>query len=79
MRICARSVPARGEVAIRIRPDRPLGLFKEYWLNAEETSQQFRGEWYLTGDRATRDQDGYFWFIGRKDDVIKSSVIALAL
>ena len=62
-----------GEVAIRIRPDRPLGLFKEYWLNAEETSQQFRGEWYLTGDRATRDQDGYFWFIGRKDDVIKSS------
>jgi acetyl-CoA synthetase/medium-chain acyl-CoA synthetase len=62
-----------GEVAIRIKPDRPLGLFKEYWLNAEETSQQFRGEWYLTGDRATRDQDGYFWFIGRKDDVIKSS------
>ena len=34
---------------------------------------QFRGDWYLTGDRATRDADGYFWFIGRKDDVIKSS------
>jgi acyl-coenzyme A synthetase/AMP-(fatty) acid ligase len=33
----------------------------------------FRGDWYLTGDRATRDADGYFWFIGRKDDVIKSS------
>ena len=33
----------------------------------------FRGDWYLTGDRAKRDADGYFWFVGRKDDVIKSS------
>lgn len=68
-------VPAgqEGEVAIRVRPHRPLGLFKEYWLNPMENSQKFRGDWYLTGDRATRDADGYFWFIGRKDDVIKSS------
>ncbi|MBK8479038.1 MAG: AMP-binding protein [Opitutaceae bacterium] len=62
-----------GEVAVRVKPDRPLGLFQEYWLNPEETSDKFRGDWYLTGDRATRDADGYFWFIGRRDDVIKSS------
>jgi acyl-coenzyme A synthetase/AMP-(fatty) acid ligase len=36
-------------------------------------ARQFSGDWYLTGDRARRDADGYFWFIGRKDDVIKSS------
>jgi acetyl-CoA synthetase/medium-chain acyl-CoA synthetase len=70
-----RPVPAgtEGEVAIRIKPHRPLGLFQEYWLNPAETARQFCGDWYLTGDRATRDKGGYFWFIGRKDDVIKSS------
>ena len=62
-----------GEVAVRVKPHRPQGLFREYWLNPEETAHQFRGDWYLTGDRARRDRDGYFWFIGRKDDVIKSS------
>ena len=70
-----REVPAgiEGEVAVRVKPQRPLGLFSEYWLNPEEMAAQFRGDWYLTGDRATRDADGYFWFVGRKDDVIKSS------
>ncbi len=62
-----------GEIALRISPNRPLGLFKEYWQNEKENTQQFQGQWYLTGDRARRDADGYFWFIGRKDDVIKSS------
>jgi acetyl-CoA synthetase/medium-chain acyl-CoA synthetase len=62
-----------GEIAVRIKPHRPLGLFQEYWRNAEETSGKFRGDWYLTGDRATRDADGYYWFVGRRDDVIKSS------
>jgi len=62
-----------GEVAVRVKPGRPLGLFSEYWLNPEQGAAQFRGDWYLTGDRATRDADGYFWFVGRKDDVIKSS------
>jgi acetyl-CoA synthetase/medium-chain acyl-CoA synthetase len=62
-----------GEIAIRVKPKRPLGLFAEYWLNSEEMVEKFRGDFYLTGDRATRDRDGYFWFIGRKDDVIKSS------
>lgn len=70
-----REVPPgeEGEVAVRVHPDRPLGLFREYWLNPAETANKFRGDWYLTGDRATRDTDGYFWFVGRKDDVIKSS------
>jgi acetyl-CoA synthetase/medium-chain acyl-CoA synthetase len=62
-----------GEIAVRVGPNRPVGIFKEYWRNPEQTSHHFCGEWYLTGDRATRDADGYFWFIGRKDDVIKSS------
>lgn len=62
-----------GEIAIRCKPTRPLGLFQEYWLNPDEMARQFRGDYYLTGDRATKDADGYFWFIGRKDDVIKSS------
>jgi acetyl-CoA synthetase/medium-chain acyl-CoA synthetase len=70
-----REVPAgqEGEVALRVKPERPLGLFQEYWQHPEETAEHFQGDWYLTGDRATRDADGYFWFVGRKDDVIKSS------
>ncbi|MEI8341360.1 MAG: AMP-binding protein [Verrucomicrobiota bacterium] len=62
-----------GEVAVRVSPERPVGLFKEYWQHPEVTADRFRGDWYLTGDRATCDADGYFWFVGRKDDVIKSS------
>jgi len=62
-----------GEVAVRIRPERPLGLFREYWRNPSENAARFRGDWYLTGDRATRDADGYYWFVSRADDVIKSS------
>ena len=56
-----------GEVAVRVRPHRPLGLFQEYWLNPQEAALKFRGDWYLTGDRARCDADGYFWFIGRAD------------
>ncbi len=62
-----------GEIAVRVAPERPIGLFREYWGSPEQTASQFQGDWYLTGDRAVRDADGYFWFIGRKDDVIKSS------
>jgi acetyl-CoA synthetase/medium-chain acyl-CoA synthetase len=62
-----------GEIAIRVKPHRPLGLFREYWLNPDENARKFRGDLYLTGDQAVRDEDGYFWFIGRNDDVIKSS------
>jgi acetyl-CoA synthetase/medium-chain acyl-CoA synthetase len=62
-----------GEIAVRVSPRRPVGLFRGYWLNPEEEAHHFQGDWYLTGDRAVRDADGYFWFVGRKDDVIKSS------
>lgn len=70
-----REVPVgeEGEIALRVKPRRPVGLFREYWRNPEETAAHFRGGWYLTGDRARRDAEGYHWFVGRGDDVIKSS------
>lgn len=70
-----REVPAgqEGEIAVRVKPERPLGLFQEYWRRPDETAAHFQGDWYLTGDRAVRDADGSFWFVGRKDDIIKSS------
>jgi len=62
-----------GDIAVKVKPDRPVGLFKEYRNAAEQTSATFRGDWYITGDRAFVDQDGYFWFVGRADDVILSA------
>jgi acetyl-CoA synthetase/medium-chain acyl-CoA synthetase len=62
-----------GDVAVRVRPERPVGLFREYWQNPEATDAAFRGNWYITGDRAYRDEDGYLWFVGRADDVIISA------
>jgi len=49
------------------------GLFREYWKDAEASANCRVGDWYLTGDRARRDEDGYFWFVGRNDDVIISA------
>ena len=48
-------------------------LFKGYYKDPERTAAQFRGDWYITGDRAWKDEDGYFWFEGRSDDIIISS------
>jgi acyl-coenzyme A synthetase/AMP-(fatty) acid ligase len=62
-----------GDVAVRVKPRRPPGLFTEYRGDAERTQRAFRGDWYLTGDRAYVDADGYFWFVGRADDVILSA------
>jgi acyl-coenzyme A synthetase/AMP-(fatty) acid ligase len=62
-----------GDIAIKVWPERPVGLFKEYLGNPEATEKTIRGEWYITGDRACKDKDGYFWFIGRVDDIILSS------
>lgn len=62
-----------GDIAVRIKPERPVGLFREYWKEPERTASTVRGDWYITGDRAIRDEDGYFWFVGRADDVILSA------
>ena len=64
---------SEGDIAVRLRPDRPVGLFAEYWRNPEATQACRRGDWYVTGDRAYVDGDGYFWFVGRSDDVIISA------
>jgi len=58
-----------GEVAVR-RPD-PV-MFLRYWNDERATRDKFVGDWALTGDLARKDGDGYFWFVGRKDDVISS-------
>jgi acetyl-CoA synthetase len=63
----------QGEVIIRTEPTRPVGLFKEYYRNPEKTAEVFYDGAYHTGDIAWRDEDGYYWFVGRTDDVIKSS------
>jgi acetyl-CoA synthetase/medium-chain acyl-CoA synthetase len=59
-----------GDVALR---GRVPSLFLEYWKNPAESAACWRGPWYVTGDRAWRDDDGYFWFVGRADDVIISA------
>ena len=59
-----------GELALR--PGWP-SMFREYLNEPERYAKCFAGGWYLTGDLARRDADGYFWFVGRKDDVIKTS------
>lgn len=68
-------LPARkqGKIAVSVRPVRPPGLLREYWNDPEATANAFRGDWYYTGDVAFIDEGGYFWFVGRDDDVIKSS------
>lgn len=63
----------QGQIVIRTDRGKPLGLFKEYYLNDELTHEVWHDGVYYTGDVAWRDEDGYFWFVGRADDVIKSS------
>ena len=64
----------QGEIVVRLAGrQRPLGLFREYLHDDELTVEAFRGGVYHTGDIAIRDEDGYYWFVGRADDVIKSS------
>jgi acetyl-CoA synthetase len=65
-----RPTGAVGEIAIR-RPD-PV-MFLEYWRNPEATAAKFVKDWSLTGDLARMDEEGYLWFVGRKDDVITSA------
>ena len=63
----------QGQIVIRTGKGKPLGLFKEYYRDAERTEDAWHDDTYYTGDVAWRDEDGYYWFVGRADDVIKSS------
>ena len=63
----------QGEIIIRTHGRRPEGLFLGYYRDPELTHKNFHDGIYHTGDIAWRDEDGYYWFVGRKDDVIKSS------
>ena len=61
-----------GEICINTEKHRPIGLFLGYYNNEELTNQVWHDGYYHTGDMANVDEDGYFWYIGRKDDIIKS-------
>ncbi len=62
-----------GEIVIHTDKSIPCGLFKEYYKDTEKTTEAWHDGLYHTGDTAWRDEDGYFWYVGRVDDVIKSS------
>jgi acetyl-CoA synthetase len=62
-----------GVIAVKVKPTKPVGLMEGYLDPFEKNFEVFVGQWYLTGDMAFKDKDGYFWFIGRVDDVFKSS------
>jgi acetyl-CoA synthetase len=62
-----------GMLAIRVKPQEAVGVMIGYIDPPEKNREVFVGDWYLTGDLASRDADGYFWFVGRADDVFKSS------
>lgn len=63
----------QGEIVIHTDRHRPVGLFREYYRDPVLTKKAYNNNLYHTGDVAWRDEDGYYWFIGRTDDVIKSS------
>ena len=63
----------KGEIVVRIGDRKPIGLFKEYYRDEQLTREAWHDGIYHTGDVAWRDEDGYYWFEGRIDDVIKSS------
>ena len=62
-----------GEICINVKNGAPCGLFIGYYRDEEKTKESMHDGYYHTGDTAWRDEDGYFWYVGRKDDVIKSS------
>ncbi len=62
-----------GEICVSIKNGSPCGLFTEYYADEEKTKEARHDGYYHTGDTAWRDEDGYYWFVGRVDDIIKSS------
>jgi len=63
----------QGEIIFRTDRIKPVGLFMGYYRDKELTESVYQDHVYYTGDIAWRDEDGYYWFVGRNDDVIKSS------
>ena len=59
-----------GDIAVHVSTP---ALFKRYYKDDERTNLAMRGDYYITGDRARKDKDGYFWFEGRRDDIIISA------
>jgi acetyl-CoA synthetase len=68
---CDKEVPLGQEGHLALKAGWP-SMFRTYWNKQELYESRFKGEWYITGDRATMDEDGYFWFVGRADDVINT-------
>ncbi|MCG2828685.1 AMP-binding protein [Methanothermobacter sp. K4] len=66
-------VGEEGEIVIKTEDGKPIGLFNGYYRNPEKTSEVWHDGYYHTGDTAWMDEDGYLWFVGRTDDIIKSS------
>ncbi len=62
-----------GEIVVNVKNGAPCGLFTGYYRNPEKTAEVWHDGYYHTGDTAWRDEDGFFWYVGRVDDVIKSS------
>jgi acyl-coenzyme A synthetase/AMP-(fatty) acid ligase len=64
---------SEGVIAVNVKPERPQWIFSEYWRDEAATAKAHLGGYYLTGDRAYVDEDGYFWFQSRDDDIIISA------
>jgi acetyl-CoA synthetase len=65
-------LPAGEEGHLAVRPEAP-SIFRNYWNREEVYNSRFKNGWYITGDRARMDEEGYYWFIGRSDDVINTA------
>lgn len=66
-------LPSKVEGNLAIKKDTVSSLMKQIWKNEEKYNSYFIKDWYISGDRAYKDEDGYFWFFGRTDDVIKTA------
>ena len=66
-------VGEEGEIVFKTSQEKPPGLFNGYYQDQEKTKEVWHDEYYHTGDTAWMDEDGYYWFVGRNDDIIKSS------
>jgi acetyl-CoA synthetase len=67
-----------GHIGIKLTDPWPPGLFRGYYEDPEANARCFRHGWYYTGDTATRDKDGYLWFVGRADDIISSAAYRIS-